>query len=65
MGIARSFVHHPLVILLDEPGSNLDERLFEVVLSLILDTAQEYGTAFCIASHHPRYIECATDRIFL
>ncbi len=29
VNIIRAFVHNPRVIILDEPGSNLDDRLFQ------------------------------------
>jgi len=49
--IGRALAHRPALLLADEPTSALDPRLADRVLSLLLDMANEIGTAVLLATH--------------
>ena len=64
LGLARSLVHHPRVLLLDEPASGLDPRsrieLRDVLRGLAAD-----GVAVLVSSHILSELEEIADRIVL
>ncbi|MBP9779531.1 ATP-binding cassette domain-containing protein [Candidatus Gracilibacteria bacterium] len=65
VSIVRSLVHKPKIVLLDEPGVNLDDRLFNKLFDYILLEKNEYERTFVIVSHDHRYIPLATKQISL
>jgi putative ABC transport system ATP-binding protein len=52
--VARAVVHHPAVILADEPTGALDTENAEQVMTLLLDVARELGAGVLIATHDDR-----------
>jgi cell division transport system ATP-binding protein len=65
VGIARAIVHHPQLILADEPTGNLDPDLSLEIMDLFRDF-NAVGTAVLIASHDVQLIKhlgCRTLRL--
>jgi putative ABC transport system ATP-binding protein len=62
MAIARALVHHPQLLLCDEPTSNLDHHSGEMMMSLLREVAQSRERALLIVTHDPRIFAYA-DRI--
>ncbi|HBQ59441.1 MAG TPA: hypothetical protein DD671_07400 [Balneolaceae bacterium] len=54
--LAAALVHEPEILMLDEPGSNLDEKGHELVTSIV-KTEAEKGTLVFLASNDPNEIE--------
>ena len=54
VAIARAAVNKPKLILGDEPTSALDDESCEVVMNLLLETANETGASLIIATHDAR-----------
>jgi ABC-2 type transport system ATP-binding protein len=50
--ILLAFIGEPSLILLDEPLSTLDSDSTLLIMKLILDIHQEFGTNFLLSSHH-------------
>jgi putative ABC transport system ATP-binding protein len=54
VALARAVMNAPALILADEPTAALDETNAEALLSLLLDLAQDEGTALIVATHDAR-----------
>ena len=62
IGIARALVHHPSIILADEPTASLDKDSGRDVVRLIQGLAREEGAAVVLVTHDNRILDIA-DRI--
>lgn len=57
VNIIRSHIHRPKLILLDEPGANLDSRLFDKLIQFIQKNNQESDTTYVVVAHNPVFSE--------
>jgi putative ABC transport system ATP-binding protein len=62
VAIARALVHHPKLIVCDEPTSSLDHDTGRSVLNILRDLAKSPDRALIVVTHDPRIFEFA-DRI--
>lgn len=62
VAFARALIHHPVLILADEPTGNLDARTGEIMLKLLDDLLQEEGGTMLLVTHSLAVAEMA-DRI--
>ena len=51
VAIARAIVHHPKVILCDEPTGNLDSATSSTVMNLLKEINNKLGTTFLLVTH--------------
>ncbi|MEQ8651896.1 MAG: ATP-binding cassette domain-containing protein [Kiloniellales bacterium] len=57
VAIARALVHHPALVLADEPTGALDIGTAEMVMQLFVETAERWGTSLILATHDPALAE--------
>ncbi len=62
VAVARGLVHHPEILLADEPTAALDEESGRQVVTLFQQLAHELGVAIVIVTHDNRILDVA-DRI--
>ncbi|WP_333840964.1 ABC transporter ATP-binding protein [Pelomicrobium sp.] len=62
VAIARALIHHPAVILADEPTGDLDEENEAEVIRLLLHTRRRYGSALVLVTHN-RTLARHADRL--
>ena len=61
LAVARAFLHHPEILLLDEPFTSLDDRAIAVLQSL-LQAALAAGATIIMSTHQIREaMELATN----
>lgn len=63
VSIARTLVHDPKVVILDEPTTGLDIMASEFILQFIKKIAKEDGKCVIFSTHHLDEVERLCDRI--
>ena len=62
---AQAIVHHPRLLLLDEPTTGLDPRAREEMLDLIRDIARRRGIHVLLSTHLLHDVEAVCDRVVI
>ena len=65
VGIARALVHHPAVLLADEPTGNLDGVAGTAVAELLVSIATEGRSAVLVATHDLRLERYASRQLLM
>lgn len=63
LGIARALLHHPELLILDEPTNGLDPGGMKEMRQLFLELARKRGITFLISSHLLSEIEQLANKI--
>lgn len=62
VAIARALVHHPVLLIADEPTGNLDPHLSNEIMDL-LDKVNAQGTTVFVATHDMEMVESRNKRV--
>jgi ABC-2 type transport system ATP-binding protein len=63
VGIAKSILHRPRLLVLDEPTASLDPDVAQRVRARLLDVCAADDTALLVTSHDMREVEILTERV--
>lgn len=64
-GLAKAFVNHPRVVLLDEPTASLDPDTADWVRTYLAQYARNENATFLIASHNMPEVERLCDQVLM
>jgi ABC-2 type transport system ATP-binding protein len=63
IGIVKATLHHPKLLVLDEPTASLDPDVSSRVRAGLRSLCDEHGTALLITSHDMREVERLAERV--
>lgn len=61
--LAKAFIPHPEIVLLDEPTASLDPDIAHEVREFVLQQQKEYGTSILYTSHNMDEVSEVCDRV--
>ena len=65
VAIARALANDPEIILADEPTGNLDSKMGEQIMDLLLDLHEKHKKTLIIVTHDPRFAKLkGVDNVF-
>lgn len=62
VAIARALINHPPILFADEPTGNLDSKTERIVVDLLKNLAEKYGTSILMVTHNEDLVKDA-DRV--
>lgn len=63
--LAKSFINHPKILLLDEPTASLDVDIADYIRKFLLEQKKKWKTSIIITSHNMAEVEEVCDRVII
>ncbi len=63
--LAKSFINHPKILLLDEPTASLDVDIADYIRKFLLEQKKKWKTSIIITSHNMAEVEEICDRVII
>jgi ABC-2 type transport system ATP-binding protein len=63
--LAKAFLAHPRIVLLDEPTAALDPDVAQHVRAFVMEQQREYGVSFLFTSHNMSEVTEVCDRVLV
>lgn len=63
--LAKSFINHPKILLLDEPTASLDVDIADYIRKFLLEQKEKWKTSIIITSHNMAEVEEICDRVVI
>lgn len=64
VAIARAIIHHPSLLLLDEPETGLDDASLDALMDIVIDW-KSHGRSVLIATHSAEFVSEAADATYM
>ena len=65
VNLAKSFLNHPKILLLDEPTASLDVDIADYIRKFLLEQKKKWNTSIIITSHNMAEVEEVSDRVIM
>ncbi len=65
VNLAKSFLNHPKILLLDEPTASLDVDIADYIRKFLLEQKTKWNTSIIITSHNMAEVEEVSDRVII
>ncbi|KRL01495.1 hypothetical protein [Liquorilactobacillus capillatus] len=63
--LATALIHHPKILILDEPSSGLDQDSLQCIIKVIRKYRSQFSTTFLTISHDPQFLYQVCEQVLL
>lgn len=63
--LATALIHHPKILILDEPSSGLDQKSLQCIIKVIRKYREKFAITFLTISHDPQFLYQVCERAII